>query len=1247
MSHAQLRSVRFVFMSAAAALATAPSAARAQALSLTGGTYTQSFDSLASSGTSSLTPAGWKSLETGTNANSTYTAGTGSSNTGDTYSFGAAGSSERAFGTLRSGSLSPLIGASFTNDTGATITSLTISYAGEQWRLGTSGRADRLDFQYSTSATSLSSSGAGVWIDVDALDFSSPVTTGTVGLLNGNVNRTGLSAKITGLSLAPGATFWIRWVDFDAAGADDGLAIDDFSLTPGLVDAAPSVSAVVPVDGAADVALDANIEVLFSEPVSVDASSFSIHCAVSGDHTFVLVDSGDDMTYTLNPDEDFDIAEECTVTVLAAGVHDKDSNDPPDTMTANFSTGFETTSPCGGAATFIHDIQGSGLASPMVGSIATIEGVVVGAYQAPGEFGGFHVQEEDSDADGDPATSEGIFVFSSVPVHVGDQVRVKGTVAEFSNLTELNNVSSVKICGSGYSVTPTLVTLPVASLSDWERYEGMLVHIGQELTVSENFTLGRFGETTLSVNGRLYTPTAIVAPGAPALAQQDKNDRSRIVLDDGNNQQNIDPTRVPAGGLSASNTLRSGYTVHGLTGVLEERFGVYRIQPVPGSPVSFDASTNPRQSAPAPVGGLIKVASMNVLNFFNGDGQGGGFPTARGANSYDEYVRQRAKMISAILAMDADIAGLMEVENDATDGHSAIEDIVAGLNDALGPGTYEFIDTGILGGDLIRSAIIYRPDTVTPVGDFAFLDESKDPRFKDRGNRPSLAQTFLVNANLSKLTVVVNHLRSKGSSCDSDTSPFNDPDTGDGQGNCNLTRLNAVKAIVDWLATDPTGSNDADFLIVGDMNSYAQEDPIAWFVASGYTNLIARRIGAGAYSYVFDAESGYIDHTLASSHLVDQVAGVSEYHNNADEPVVLDYNFEFKTANQISLFYAPDAFRASDHDPVEVGLDLENAPPTASAGGPYTVDEGGSVTLTATGSDPDGFPDDTRVAFAWDLDGDGIFETAGPEASYLAVDGPATKVVQVKVTDETGLATVASAIVTIHNVAPTLGPISASATLVAVGTPVTASAAFADPGVLDTHVALWSWGDGLSDAGTVSESSGSGTVAGTQVYATAGVYTVTLTVTDKDGGSAQQSFQYLVVYDPNGGFVTGGGWIDSPAGAYVPDPTLAGPASFGFVAKYQKGANVPVGNTELHFHAAGLSFHSTAYQWLVVSGSMAQFKGVGALNGQDGYGFLITAGDGSPDTFRIKIWWSDAAGDHDVYDTGTQPLAGGSIVVKR
>ena len=192
------------------------------------GSYLENFDTLASTGASITLPSEWLIAESGTNANASYTAGTGSSNTGDTYSFGLAGSTERALGGLRSGALIPLFGTSFTNAIGNPITSLTVDYLGEQWRLGTLGREDRLDFQYSLDATSLTT---GTWVDVDALDFRAPVTTGTVGLLNGNVNSTNISAVISGLNISAGSTFWFRWQDFDATGADDGLAIDNFSLS--------------------------------------------------------------------------------------------------------------------------------------------------------------------------------------------------------------------------------------------------------------------------------------------------------------------------------------------------------------------------------------------------------------------------------------------------------------------------------------------------------------------------------------------------------------------------------------------------------------------------------------------------------------------------------------------------------------------------------------------------------------------------------------------------------------------------------------------------------------------------------------------------------------------------------------------------------------------------------------------------------------------------------------------------------
>ncbi|WP_349741535.1 PEP-CTERM sorting domain-containing protein [Roseateles cavernae] len=189
--------------------------------------YQQSFDSLATSGTSSALPTGWAFLETGTNANASYAAGTGSDNAGNVYSFGSAGSSERALGGLLSGSVTPVFGASFTNQASRAIDSLAISYTGEQWRLGAANRADRLQFQYSTDASSLNT---GSWTSVSALDFGSIVTTGSARALNGNSNSAAVSGSLSGLSLAQGATVWLRWTDFNASGADDGLAVDNFSL---------------------------------------------------------------------------------------------------------------------------------------------------------------------------------------------------------------------------------------------------------------------------------------------------------------------------------------------------------------------------------------------------------------------------------------------------------------------------------------------------------------------------------------------------------------------------------------------------------------------------------------------------------------------------------------------------------------------------------------------------------------------------------------------------------------------------------------------------------------------------------------------------------------------------------------------------------------------------------------------------------------------------------------------------------
>jgi hypothetical protein len=248
--------------------------------------------------------------------------------------------------------------------------------------------------------------------------------------------------------------------------------------------------------------------------------------------------------------------------------------------------------------------------------------------------------------------------------------------------------------------------------------------------------------------------------------------------------------------------------------------------------------------------------------------------------------------------------------------------------------------------------------------------------------------------------------------------------------------------------------------------------------------------------------------------------------------------------------------------------------------------------------------------------------------------------------------------VTVNNVAPTVGPITAPTDPVQANTPIDVSAGFSDPGTLDTHTAIWDWGDSQTSAGTVNERNGSGSATGSHTYLAPGVYTIRLTVTDDDGGSADSIFQYVVVYDPSAGFVTGGGWIDSQPGAYAPDPTLAGKASFGFVSRYKKGANVPTGNTEFQFKVADLNFRSTIYDWLVIAGAQAKFKGEGTINGAEGYGFMLTARDGEmsgsdgTDKFRIKIWsiatgaviYDNQPGDGDDA-TATTQIKGGSIVV--
>ncbi len=349
----------------------------------------------------------------------------------------------------------------------------------------------------------------------------------------------------------------------------------------------------------------------------------------------------------------------------------------------------------------------------------------------------------------------------------------------------------------------------------------------------------------------------------------------------------------------------------------------------------------------------------------------------------------------------------------------------------------------------------------------------------------------------------------------------------------------------------------------------------------------------------------------------------------------------------------------------------DNTPPTADAGGPYSGDEGSAISITGTASDPDA--GDT-VTTGWGyapgagVDAGATCTFADPSAVSTTVTCTDDGTYSLTLTADDGVnPAVASAPVdlVVANVAPavTIATPTGGA-LFAIGAPVALSAPFTDAGTNDTHTCTVNWDDGAGPVGgTVTETagSGSGTCSSSKTYTAAGVYTITVAVTDDDGDAGTASVM-IIVYDPSAGFVTGGGWIDSPAGAYVADPTLTGKANFGFVSKYKKGAAVPTGETEFQFHAGSFKFHSEAYQWLVVAGCKAQYKGTGSVNGETGYGFLLTATDGdkcaakTTDKFRIKVWrvstsatvYDNKIASPDDIDTASpQAISGGQIVIHK
>ncbi len=656
--------------------------------------------------------------------------------------------------------------------------------------------------------------------------------------------------------------------------------------------------------------------------------------------------------------------------------------------------------------TDISAVQGTGSISPLLSQTVTVRGVVVGEFQnqTTTQLNGFFIQQSVPDAN--PLTSEGLFVFAPAAAKVtkGDYVQVSGNVAEFGgatdSVTQLAGTVTVSVCGSGVVVQPKQITLPVASATELERYEGMLVEFNQTLAVTELFELGRFGQMVLSLGGRQFHPN-----NGNAVVTNAQNLLARIVLDDGASVSNPAPTPYFSA-AGAAGVRRMGDTVQKLTGLLSHNFGAYRLHPV-AAPVFGTA--NPRPSTAPAVAGSLKVASFNVLNYFTTIGPSSS--TVRGANTGVEFSRQRDKIVEAIAGLDADVLGLMEIENN---NDVATNDLLAALNTKLGAGTYAAVNSGTFGTDAIKVDILYKPAKVQRVGGTVLPTGTDLANYTTASGRPPLAQRFASVANGGNFWFVVNHFKSKGS-C---------PASGDtelGQGCWNQART-AQAAALNSFVTKLQAQGESDVLLMGDFNSYLLEDPPKALEAASFESLLKRMPANDRFTYVFGGETGALDHAYASGSLQSQVTGVGVWHINADEATVLDYNTEFKTDDR----YAATPYRASDHDPVMVGLTLNAdaavSVPLLSVSFPSAASASAPTAVTVTEATPGGSATLAGLSVNW---GDGtpnstLASAGGASHTYTAAG---TYTVVVSLSTSAGQSISRSGVITVSPVAVPPGPV--------------------------------------------------------------------------------------------------------------------------------------------------------------------------------------------------------------------------------
>ncbi|GAA2558541.1 putative extracellular nuclease [Neomicrococcus aestuarii] len=603
----------------------------------------------------------------------------------------------------------------------------------------------------------------------------------------------------------------------------------------------------------------------------------------------------------------------------------------------------------------IAEIQGTGTTTPLPASDVRTRGIVTAVYPTGG-FNGYYLQTPGTGGDSLPAASEGIFVYSSATVdevQIGDYVEVTGEPAEYFNLTQLKvSAGGVKqLTEPAEAIKPLTIAWPTTD-AERERVEGMVFDPQGEYTVADNYSLNQYAEIGLAfgtsdlVDGAttLVQPTDVEAPGSAAAADLAvENYQRSVTLDDGattNFLSNANKS-IALPYLTEEAPIRVGAPVQFATDViLDYRNSTWKFQPLTQLTASNAASvqpatfTNTRTAAPDEVGGNVKIASFNVLNYFTttGDQLTGctyyrdragnpitvsGGCLARGAANAENLQRQQDKIVAAINGLDADVVSLEEIENSAAfgkDRDEALATLVAALN-ADRPGTWDYVrspEALPASEDVIRTAFIFKPSVVKTVDESVILD---DPAFSNA--RQPLAQAFQKVGGNSKtrFLAVVNHFKSKGS------APSTGENADNGQGGWSAARVAQAEALVKFADSLKLERNTDKVFLTGDFNSYTQEDAMQVLYEAGYINQNAK---TGDYTYLFDGLVGSLDHILASPAANQLVTGVDIWNINADEPIALEYSrYNYNATN----FYAPTPYRASDHDPVIVGFEVtKNSP---------------------------------------------------------------------------------------------------------------------------------------------------------------------------------------------------------------------------------------------------------------------------------------------------------------------------------